>query len=59
MQYNKNAKGEFEKLPQPNVDTGMGLERTLAVVNGLDDDYLTELWQPAIQKFLNFQTGNI
>ena len=50
MQYNKNAKGEFEKLPQPNVDTGMGLERTLAVVNGLDDDYLTELWQPAIQK---------
>lgn len=50
MQYNKNAKGEFEKLPKPNVDTGMGLERTLAVVNGLDDDYLTELWQPAIQK---------
>ena len=50
MQYNKNEKSRFEKLPKPNVDTGMGLERTLAVVNGLDDNYLTELWQPAIQK---------
>ncbi|KKU90892.1 MAG: Alanine-tRNA ligase [Microgenomates group bacterium GW2011_GWA1_48_10] len=50
MQYNKTAEGKFEKLPQPNVDTGMGLERTLAVVDGFDDDYLTELWQPAINK---------
>lgn len=50
MEYNKTADGKFEKLAQQNVDTGMGLERTLAVVNGLDDDYLTELWQPAIKK---------
>lgn len=50
MEYNKTADGKFEKLKQPNVDTGMGLERTLAVVNNLNDDYLTELWQPAIQK---------
>lgn len=50
MQYNKNKDGKFEKLAQKNVDTGMGLERTLAVINGLDDDYRTELWWPAIQK---------
>lgn len=49
MQYNKNSQGKYKKLDRPNVDTGMGLERTLAVVNGLNDDYLTELWQPAIQ----------
>jgi alanyl-tRNA synthetase len=34
MQYNKTADGKFETLAQKNVDTGMGLERTLAVVNG-------------------------
>lgn len=50
MEYNKTAGGKFEKLPRPNVDTGMGLERTLAVVNNFNDDYLTEIWQPAIRK---------
>ncbi|MBI3559493.1 alanine--tRNA ligase, partial [Candidatus Gottesmanbacteria bacterium] len=50
MEYHKTAEGKFEKLKQPNVDTGVGLERTLAVVNNLNDDYLTELWQPAIKK---------
>ncbi len=49
MQYNKTADGKFEKLPQPNVDTGMGLDRTTAVLNGFDDDYLTDLWQPIIK----------
>lgn len=50
MEYNKTADGTFIKLPKPNVDTGMGLERTLAVVNNLNDDYRTELWWPAIEK---------
>ncbi|TSC87650.1 MAG: alanyl-tRNA synthetase [Microgenomates group bacterium Gr01-1014_16] len=49
MQYNKTADGRFEKLPQPNVDTGMGLDRTTAVINGFDDGYLTDLWQPIIK----------
>lgn len=49
MQYNKTADGKFEKLVQPNVDTGMGLERTSAVLNGFEDNYLTDLWQPIIQ----------
>ena len=50
MEYNKTKEGKFENLKQKNVDTGMGLERTLAVVNGLDDNYKTELFWPIIQK---------
>jgi alanyl-tRNA synthetase len=49
MQYNKTADGKYEKLATPNVDTGMGLERTLAIVNGFTDDYQTDLWLPLIQ----------
>lgn len=40
----------YEPLKQKNVDTGMGLERTLAVINNLHDVYETELFQPIIQK---------
>lgn len=50
MQYNKTKGGRFEPLSQQNVDTGMGLERTLAVMNGLDDNYKTELFWPIIEK---------
>jgi alanyl-tRNA synthetase len=50
MQYNKTINGQYEPLNQKNIDTGMGLERTLAVLNGLDDNYLTELWQPIIKQ---------
>jgi len=50
MQYNKTKDGKFEPLAQKNVDTGMGLERTLAVINGLNDNYRTELFWPIIEK---------
>ncbi len=50
LQYNKNADGKFEPLKQKNVDTGLGLERVLAVLNGLDDNYQTELFIGLIQK---------
>lgn len=53
MEFNKNEKGEYEKLSQQCVDTGMGLERTLAVMNGLDDNYRTELFWPIIEKIQN------
>ncbi|NLE07521.1 MAG: alanine--tRNA ligase [Parcubacteria group bacterium] len=53
MQYNKTKEGKFEPLAQKNVDTGMGLERTLAVINGLDDNYKTELFWPIIEKIEN------
>jgi alanyl-tRNA synthetase len=46
MQYNKTSEGLYEPLKQKNVDTGMGVERTTAVVRGYDDDYLvSELWE--------------
>ena len=50
MQFNKGNDNKLTPLAKPNVDTGMGLERTLAVVNGLDDNYRTELFWPIIQK---------
>jgi alanyl-tRNA synthetase len=50
MQYFKNIDGVYEPLSQKNVDTGMGLERTLAVLNGLSDDYQTDVFLPIIEK---------
>ena len=48
MQYNKNAEGKFEPLKQKNVDTGMGLERTLCILNGKDSVYETDIFEEAI-----------
>ena len=50
MQYNKNSNGKYEPLKQMNVDTGMGMERTSAIINGFDDIYKTELFQDIILK---------
>jgi len=50
MEYEKTADGSFKKLSQQNVDTGMGLERVVAILNGLKDDYEGELFQPIIKK---------
>jgi alanyl-tRNA synthetase len=57
MEYNKTPRG-YEKLKQKNVDTGMGVERTLAVLNGLDDNYLTSVFEPVIQKIENISGKN-
>ena len=50
MQYNKKTDGTFKPLAQKNVDTGMGMERMLSALNGLDDNYRTELFWPLIEK---------
>ncbi|MFA5026075.1 MAG: alanine--tRNA ligase [Candidatus Shapirobacteria bacterium] len=51
MQYNKSSDGKFVLLDKPNVDTGMGLERTIAVLSGFpDDNYLSSIWQNIIKK---------
>ena len=49
MQFNKTADGKFIPLSNPNVDTGMGVERTVAVLNGFSDNYQTSIWQPIIR----------
>ncbi|MFA6714767.1 MAG: alanine--tRNA ligase, partial [Victivallaceae bacterium] len=50
MQYNKKADGAYEALSQKNVDTGMGLERVAAVLQGKASCYDTELFQPLFGK---------
>ena len=50
MQYHKNNEGKFEPLTQKNVDTGMGLERVTAVLQGKASCYETELFQPLFEK---------
>lgn len=50
MQYHKNADGTFEPLKQKNVDTGMGLERTLCVLTGKDNVYETEIFSEQLAK---------
>jgi len=50
IQYFKSSQGIYEKLVQNNIDTGMGVERTLAVLNGFSDNYQTSIWQPIIKK---------
>lgn len=39
MQYHKNKDGKYTELEQKNIDTGMGVERTIAMLNGFDDVY--------------------
>ncbi len=50
LQYYKKADTTFEPLSQINVDTGMGVERTTAVLSGFSDNYMTDIWQPIIKK---------
>lgn len=50
MQYNKDKEGNYNEAKQKNIDTGMGVERTVAVLNGLEDNYLASMWKPIIGK---------
>ena len=50
MQYNKNADGTYSPLSQKNVDTGMGLERTVATLSGVGSVYETDVFRPVIAK---------
>jgi len=50
MEYEKTAEGSFRKLAQQNVDTGMGLERVVAILNGIKDDYQAEIFQPIVKR---------
>jgi len=49
MQFNKKVDGTLEALPAKNVDTGMGLERTLAVINGKKTVYETDLFENTLE----------
>src|SRR5438034_924997 len=49
MQFNRDAAGKMTPLPRPSIDTGMGLERMAAVMQGKRSDYETDLFAPLIR----------
>ena len=48
MQYFKSKDGIVTDLPHKNVDTGMGVERTTAILEGVNDNYLSSVWKDII-----------
>ncbi len=49
MEYVKDEEGNYNEAKQKNIDTGMGVERTVAILNGLEDNYEADMWKPIIQ----------
>ena len=49
MQYNKALDGTITELPKKNVDTGMGVERVTAILEGVNDNYLSSIFKDVIE----------
>ncbi len=50
MQYERDEKGELHPLPKPSIDTGMGLERVVAIMEGVHSNFDSSLFMPIIRK---------
>ena len=50
MEFNRDEKGNISYLPKKNIDTGMGVERVVAVLEGKTDNYTSSLWIDVIKK---------
>jgi len=49
MQFEKKSDGTVVELPKKNVDTGMGVERTTAILEGVTDNYASSIWKDVIE----------
>ena len=58
MQYNKTAEGKYEPLAQKNVDTGMGLERTVATLQGVPSVYDTDAFTGILSRIAELSGKN-
>ena len=56
-QYNRDPDGKLNPIPRPSVDTGMGLERITAVMQGVHNNYDTELFQRIIRAIQDLRGG--
>ncbi|MBR1871389.1 MAG: alanine--tRNA ligase [Kiritimatiellae bacterium] len=56
MQFNKTAEGKYEPLAQKNVDTGMGVERTVCMLTGKPTVFDTEIFAPIMAKIAELST---
>jgi alanyl-tRNA synthetase len=54
IQFNRDSSGALSPLPAMHVDTGLGLERVTAVLQGKKSNYATDLWTPIIEKIETF-----
>lgn len=58
MQFNRTADGKLIPLEKKNVDTGMGLERTLCTINGVNSVYESDVFEDSIQKIAELSGKN-
>lgn len=56
MQYEKTKDGKYQKAKQQNIDTGMGVERTLSILNGFEDNYKSSIFIPIISEIENLSS---
>ncbi|HZU32696.1 MAG TPA: alanine--tRNA ligase [Candidatus Angelobacter sp.] len=58
MQFDRDSTGTLNPLPKPSIDTGMGLERTAAILQGKISNYDTDLFMPLLEKAAQLTGAN-